>query len=35
MLGAAIVLVTTNRRFLPAAMVQGLPPLLALVLIVS
>jgi putative membrane protein len=35
MLGAAVVLVTTGRRFLPAAMVQGVPPLLALVLIVS
>lgn len=33
MLGAAVVLVTTSRRFLPAAVVQGLPPLVALVLI--
>jgi putative membrane protein len=35
MFGAAVVLVTTGRRFLPAALVQGLPPLLALVLLVS
>jgi putative membrane protein len=35
MLGAAVVLVSTGRRFLPAALVQGLPPLVALVLIVS
>lgn len=35
MLGAAVVLVTTSRRFLPAALVQGLPPLVALLLIVS
>lgn len=35
MLGAAVVLVTTGRRFLPAALVQGLPPLAALLLIVS
>ena len=35
MLGAAVVLVTTSRRFLPAALVQGLPPLVALLLILS
>ena len=35
MLGAAVVLVTTGRRFLPAALVQGLPPLVALALILS
>ena len=35
MLGAAVVLVSTGRRFLPAALVQGLPPLVALLLIVS
>ena len=35
MLGAAVVLVSTSRRFLPAALVQGLPPLVALLLIVS
>lgn len=33
MLGAAAVLVTTSRRFLPAALLQGLPPLVALVLL--
>ena len=35
MLGAAVVLVSTGRRFLLAALVQGLPPLAALVLILS
>ena len=35
MLGAAVVLVSTGRRFLPAALVQGLPPLVALLLILS
>lgn len=35
MVGAAAVLVSTNRKFLPAALIQGLAPLLALVLIVS
>ena len=34
MLGASVVLVATDRRFLPAAAVQGLPPLVALLLIV-
>jgi putative membrane protein len=33
MLGAAVVLLVTDRRFLPAATVQGLPPLVALALI--
>jgi putative membrane protein len=33
MLGAAVVLVTTSRRFIPAALVQGLPPLAALLLL--
>lgn len=28
---AAVVLISTGRRFLPAALVQGLPPLLALI----
>ncbi len=33
MLGASVVLVATDRRFLPAAAVQGAPPLIALVLL--
>ena len=33
MLGASLVLVATDRRFLLAAAVQGVPPLLALVLL--
>jgi putative membrane protein len=33
MLGASLVLVATDRRFLPAAAVQGVPPLLALLLL--
>ena len=35
MLGAALVLVATDRRFLPAAAVQGVPPLAALALIAA
>lgn len=35
MAGAALVLITTDRKFLPAAAVQGLPPLVALVLLAS
>lgn len=35
MVAAGVVLVLTSRRFLPAAAVQVLPPLLAIVLIVS
>ena len=35
MAGAAVVLVTTDRKFLPAAAVQGVPPLLALVLLAA
>ena len=35
MLGAAAVLATTDRRFLVAAAIQGLPPLLALVLLAT
>lgn len=35
MFGASLVLVATDRRFLPAAAVQGLPPLAALVLIAA
>ena len=34
MFGAGMVLVSTDRRFLPAAMIQALAPLLAIVLIV-
>ena len=35
MAGAAVVLVTTDRKFLPAAAVQGVPPLVALVLLAA
>ncbi len=35
MAGAALVLVSTGRRFLPAAAAQGLPPVVALVLLAS
>jgi len=35
MVAAGVVLVLTNRRFLPAAAVQVLPPLLAIALIIS
>ncbi len=35
MIGAGLVLVTTDRRFVPAALVQLLLPLLAIVLIVA
>ncbi len=35
MVAAGVVLVLTNRRFLPAAAVQALPPLLAIVLILT
>ena len=33
MLGASVVLLATDRRFLPAAAIQGVPPLIALLLI--
>jgi putative membrane protein len=33
--GAALVLITTDRRFLPAAAVQGVPPLAALALVAA
>ncbi len=35
MAGAALVLISTGRRFLPAAAAQGLPPVVALVLLAS